>query len=204
MKRLLALTRLAPTATSVLGRGVTRASAETLLAFVPSGPGVRLRPLGDFARPTLRGIAISLPMSKRVRLIFGPTPSGAYGHRPACRAAFALLLWGRPTAARDQRRWSSRMRPYEVMVIFDPDTEERSVQPTLEQYLTVITKGGGTVDSLDIWGRRRLAYEIRTKSEGIYAVINLTANPADVKELDRQFTISEQIMRTKVIRPDLH
>ena len=96
------------------------------------------------------------------------------------------------------------MRPYEVMVIFDPDTEERSVQPTLEQYLTVITKGGGTVDSLDIWGRRRLAYEIRKKSEGIYAVINLTANPSDVKELDRQFTISEQIMWTKVIRPDLH
>jgi small subunit ribosomal protein S6 len=96
------------------------------------------------------------------------------------------------------------MRPYEVMVIFDPDTDERSVQPTLEQYLTVITKAGGTVDGLDIWGRRRLAYEIQKKSEGIYAVINVTANPADVKELDRQFSISEQIMRTKVIRPDLH
>ena len=96
------------------------------------------------------------------------------------------------------------MRPYEVMVIFDPDTEERSVQPTLEQYLTVITKGGGTVDNLDIWGRRRLAYEIQKKSEGIYAVINLTAEPADVKELDRQFTINESIMRTKVIRPDPH
>ena len=96
------------------------------------------------------------------------------------------------------------MRKYEVMVIFDPDTEERSVQPTLEQYLTVITKGGGTVDNLDVWGRRRLAYEIRKKSEGIYVVINLTANPADVRELDRQFTINESIMRTKVIRPDAH
>ena len=94
------------------------------------------------------------------------------------------------------------MRPYEVMVIFDPDTEERSVQPTLEQYLTVITKGGGTVDNLDIWGRRRLAYEIQKKSEGIYAVINLTAQPDDIKELDRQFRINESIMRTKVIRPD--
>ena len=96
------------------------------------------------------------------------------------------------------------MRPYEVMVIFDPDTEERSIQPTLERHLAVITKGGGTVDSLDIWGRRRLAYEIRKKPEGIYAVINLTANPADVKELDRQFTINESVMRTKVMRPEIH
>jgi small subunit ribosomal protein S6 len=96
------------------------------------------------------------------------------------------------------------MRPYEVMVILDPETDERSVQPTLEQYLTVITKGGGTVENLDIWGRRRLAYEIQKKSEGIYAVITLQANPADVKEMDRQFSINESIMRTKVIRTDAH
>ena len=96
------------------------------------------------------------------------------------------------------------MRPYEVMVILDPDTDERSVQPTLEQYLTVITKGGGTVENLDIWGRRRLAYEIQKKAEGIYAVITMQANPVDVKELDRQFSINESIMRTKVIRTDAH
>jgi small subunit ribosomal protein S6 len=96
------------------------------------------------------------------------------------------------------------MREYEVMVIFDPDTEERTVQPTLDKHLKVITKGGGTVDNVDIWGRRRLAYEIRKKSEGIYAVINVTAEPHDVKELDRQFAINESIMRTKVIRPGLH
>ena len=96
------------------------------------------------------------------------------------------------------------MRIYEVMVIFDPDTEERTVQPTLDKHLKVITNGGGTVDNVDIWGRRRLAYEIRKKSEGIYAVINVTAEPNDIKELDRQFTINESIMRTKVIRPDLH
>ena len=96
------------------------------------------------------------------------------------------------------------MRPYEVMVIFDPDTDERQVQPTLEQHLTVITKAGGTVNSLEVWGRRRLAYEIRKKSEGIYVVLNLSAQPVDVKELDRQFTLNESIMRTKVIRTDAH
>ena len=100
---------------------------------------------------------------------------------------------------------NTALRHYEVMVILDPDaTDERQVQPTLEQFLTVITKGGGTVDTLDIWGRRRFAYEIQKKSEGIYAVINVTANPADVKELDRQFSINESIMRTKVIRTDQH
>ena len=96
------------------------------------------------------------------------------------------------------------MRPYEVMVIFDPDTDERQVQPTLEQHLTVVTKAGGTVNSLDVWGRRRLAYEIRKKSEGIYVILTLSAQPDDVKELDRQFTLNESIMRTKVIRTDAH
>ncbi len=96
------------------------------------------------------------------------------------------------------------MRPYEVMVIFDPDTEERSVQPTLEQYLTVITKGGGTVDNLDIWGKRRLAYEIRKKSEGIYAVVDMTATPELAKELDRQLTLNEAVLRTKLLRPEAH
>ena len=134
---------------------------------------------------------------KRVEFSVGPATA-------RWAAAFALLLWGRPIAAQTRGGGGSRMREYEVMVIFDPDTEERTVQPTLDKHLKVITKGGGTVDNVDIWGRRRLAYEIRKKSEGIYAVINLTAEPRDLKELDRQFAINEAIMRTKVIRPDLH
>lgn len=96
------------------------------------------------------------------------------------------------------------MRKYEVVVIIDPDVDDRLVNGLLEKPLAGLTKSGGTVDSLDVWGRRRLAYDIRKKSEGTYVVINVTAESAVVKEMDRQFTLNEQIMRTKVIRPDLH
>ena len=94
------------------------------------------------------------------------------------------------------------MRAYEVMVILDPSLEERTVGPSLDKYLNVIRKDGGSVESVDIWGRRRMAYEIKKNQEGIYAVVNLTAEPASVKELDRQLTLNESILRTKVIRPN--
>ena len=78
------------------------------------------------------------------------------------------------------------MRHYEVMVILDPDLEERTVAPSLDTYLNVVRKDGGSVEKVDVWGRRRLAYEINKKAEGIYAVVDLQAEPATVKELDRQ------------------
>ena len=93
------------------------------------------------------------------------------------------------------------LRQYEVMVILDPDLDERTVAPSLDTYLNVVRQSGGSVESVDIWGKRRLAYEINKKSEGIYAVIDLTAAPDAVKELDRQLTLNESVVRTKVIRP---
>lgn len=96
------------------------------------------------------------------------------------------------------------MRQYEMMVILDPALEERTVQPSLEQFLKVVTTGGGSVGKVDVWGRRRLAYEIDHKSEGIYTVIELQAEPDTVKELDRQLNLNEAVVRTKVIRPGLH
>lgn len=94
------------------------------------------------------------------------------------------------------------MRAYELMVILDPDLEERTVAPSLDTYLNVVRNDGGTVENIDIWGRRRLAYEINKNAEGIYAVVTLQAEPATVKELDRQLTLNESVLRTKVIRPD--
>ena len=93
------------------------------------------------------------------------------------------------------------MRAYEVMVILDPTLEERTVQPSLDKYLNVVRNDGGTVEDIDVWGRRRLAYEIDKHAEGIYAVISLTAEPDTVKEFDRQLGLNEAILRTKVIRP---
>ena len=94
------------------------------------------------------------------------------------------------------------MRTYELMVILDPNLEERTVQPSLDTYLNVVRNDGGIVDNVDVWGRRRLAYEIDKNAEGIYAVVSLQAEPATVKELDRQLTLNESVLRTKVIRPD--
>ena len=94
------------------------------------------------------------------------------------------------------------MRRYELMVLLDPDVEERTVAPSLEQYLGVVRQDGGTVGKVDIWGRRRLAYEIGKKAEGIYAVVDLVAEPASVKELDRQLNLNETVLRTKLIRPE--
>jgi small subunit ribosomal protein S6 len=95
------------------------------------------------------------------------------------------------------------LRQYEVMVILDPDLDERTVAPSLDTYLNVVRQSGGSVENVDVWGKRRLAYEINKKSEGIYAVIDLTAEPAAVKELDRQLSLNESVVRTKVIRPEV-
>jgi len=88
------------------------------------------------------------------------------------------------------------------MVLLDPTVDERTVSPSLDKFLNVIRNGEGTIEKVDIWGRRRLAYEIAKKAEAIYAVINLTAKPADVDELDRQLKLSEAVLRTKVLRAD--
>ena len=96
------------------------------------------------------------------------------------------------------------LRAYEVMVILDPSLDERTVAPSLDTYLNVVRQDGGQVENVDVWGKRRLAYEIDKNAEGIYAVIDLQAEPATVKELDRQLTLNESVLRTKVIRPDAH
>ena len=95
------------------------------------------------------------------------------------------------------------MRHYELMIILDPDIEERTVSPMLDQFLNVVRTAGGSVEKVDVWGRRRLSYEIGKKVEGIYAVVDLTSEPAAVQEVDRQLNLNDGVLRTKVLRPEI-
>jgi small subunit ribosomal protein S6 len=106
-------------------------------------------------------------------------------------------------AALSPKEVETALRAYEVMVILDPEIDERTVGASLDTYLNVVRQDGGSIENVDVWGRRRLAYEINKKPEGIYAVVDLKAEPATVKELDRQLGLNESVLRTKVIRPDV-
>ncbi|MEV7692993.1 30S ribosomal protein S6 [Microbacterium sp. NPDC089189] len=88
------------------------------------------------------------------------------------------------------------------MVIFDPEIDERQVAPNLDKFLKVITNDGGSIEKVDVWGRRRFAYEIQKKTEGLYAVVNFTATSEATQELDRQLKLNESILRTKVLRAE--
>jgi len=101
-----------------------------------------------------------------------------------------------------QRGKAKSMRKYEVMVILDPELEEKTVSPSLETFLNVVRQDGGQVNKVDIWGRRRLALEINKKTEGIYAILDITSSAFAVSELDRQLNLNESVMRTKVVRPE--
>ena len=94
------------------------------------------------------------------------------------------------------------MRHYEMMVIFDPQLDERAVAPSLDQFLGVVKTQGGSVEKVDVWGKRRLSYEINKYTEGIYAVVDMTTEPDVAKELDRQLNLNEAVLRTKLMRPE--
>lgn len=94
------------------------------------------------------------------------------------------------------------LRRHELLLILDPSLDERTVAPSIDTFLNVIRQGGGTVEKVDIWGKRRLAFEIRKNPEGIYVVVTVTATPAIVNELDRQLNLDESVLRTKITRED--
>jgi small subunit ribosomal protein S6 len=95
------------------------------------------------------------------------------------------------------------MRPYEVMVIFDIDLEEGDIRQRVERVHELVRSKGGTPGSVSHWGRRTFAYEIKHRSEGYYVVLEATAEPAAMSEVDRFLALEDAVLRHKVIRqPD--
>ena len=94
------------------------------------------------------------------------------------------------------------VRRYEVMIILDPSQDERTVAPSLDKFLEGVRNDGGKVEEVDVWGKRRLAYPIDKKEEGIYVVVNLECESDSVQELDRRLNLNDNVLRTKVLRTD--
>ena len=95
------------------------------------------------------------------------------------------------------------MRPYEVVIIFDAGLEEDAIRGVLERATATINKQGGTPGKVERWGRRRFAYELNHRSEGYYTLVEFTAEPAAVAELDRVLFLADEVVRHKIIRiPD--
>jgi len=91
------------------------------------------------------------------------------------------------------------MRNYELMYIIRPDVEQETVQAVVEKFQGIIANGGEIVKH-DIMGKRRLAYEINKHREGTYVLVQFTAEPAVVSELERVLKISDEIIRHIVVR----
>ena len=95
------------------------------------------------------------------------------------------------------------MRPYEVMVIFDVGLEDGDVNASLDRITSLVRDRGGNPGRAERWGRRTFAYELKHRSEGYYVLIEFTADPALVAELDRMLTLDDIVLRHKVLRqPD--
>ena len=95
------------------------------------------------------------------------------------------------------------MRPYEVMVIFDPALEEQAIQARVDESTSLIESRGGDPGRVERWGKRRLAYEIRHQRDGYYVLMAASAEPDTMNELGRSLLLADDVLRYKVIRlPD--
>ncbi len=95
------------------------------------------------------------------------------------------------------------VRPYETMIIFDVEADESAITAVLDRGVEGIKANGGTVASVDRWGKRSFAYEMRHKREGYYVLLEYTAEPKAAAELDRMLTLADEVLRHKIIRiPD--
>ncbi len=94
------------------------------------------------------------------------------------------------------------MNKYELAIVFRADLEEEALKAELEKVQALITRFEGTIDKIDDWGRRRLAYEINKQTEGFYSFITFTSNPEAPAEIENRIRIMENILRFLVVRQE--
>ena len=87
------------------------------------------------------------------------------------------------------------MQAYEVMYIIRPDLEEESVKANTEKFAEVVTTNGGSDLKVDLWGKRRLAYEVKKFNEGFYVLMNFVGEARTVEELERLMKISDAVIK---------
>ena len=95
------------------------------------------------------------------------------------------------------------MRIYEELFIVRHEATEEEITPLLDQLKSVITKSNGTVDKVDNWGVKKLAYRVKKRSEGIYILIQFSSGPETVKELERRLRVSDLVLKFITVRQDL-
>ncbi|MEG0857563.1 MAG: 30S ribosomal protein S6 [Terrisporobacter sp.] len=94
------------------------------------------------------------------------------------------------------------MRKYEVIFILHPSLDEDAVKANIEKFKGVVENGGGTIENVDFWGKRKLAYEIAKVNDGYYTLMHFNANPELPKELDRIFRITDGVLRHIIIKQE--
>ena len=92
-------------------------------------------------------------------------------------------------------------RHYEVMLIVDPRLDDTTIQQAVDRVMGVVAERGGEIQKSDLWGRRKLAFEIDHLTEGFYALVDVEAEPAAMSELDRVLGLADEVMRHKIVRP---
>jgi small subunit ribosomal protein S6 len=94
------------------------------------------------------------------------------------------------------------MRTYEELFIIRPDAPDEEVDQFVEQLRTQLTGGGATVDKIDKWGKRRLAYKVDKYREGTYVLVQFSAGPDSVKEFERRLRVSDLVLKFLTVRID--
>ena len=93
-------------------------------------------------------------------------------------------------------------RIYEEMFIIRPDATEEEITPIVEQVRTTVTSAGGTIDKEERWGVRKLAYRVEKRNEGYYVLMQFTAGPQTVKEVERRLRVNDAVLKYLTVRID--